>query len=253
MAKAYRDTFRPILPVGYSTMRGNQPVPPTIPLVREVANETDNEEDRNENAADKNAIDAKPILVAAQMDPDDIIAINDLIAGEIVVDLAENLEGNLSAGENEALEISTIPNDHDVNLPTEEGDALELDAAHNNLSESLAEANGTADISGQLIEPNRLICAERNNSREPSTTNDDLSNPTNKTEVKKTEIIDDDIEITYVVGQVLLPSVESTPMIPKNNDVLSGNMPYQAILDRKDVSVLKRRILLCSFLILPFL
>lgn len=67
MAKAYRDTFRPILPVGYSTMRGNQPVPPTIPLVREVANETDDEKDRNENAADKNANDAKPILVAAQM------------------------------------------------------------------------------------------------------------------------------------------------------------------------------------------
>lgn len=153
----------------------------------------------------------------------------------------------------------------DVNHPTEEGDALELDAAHNDLSESLGEANGTgeennvldleatADISGQLIEPNGLICDERNNSREPSTTNDDSSSPTNKTEVKKTEIIDDDIEITYVVGQVLLPSVESTPMIPKNNDLLSGSMPYQAILDRKDVSVLKRTILLCSFLILPFL
>lgn len=85
----------------------------------------------------------------------------------------------------------------DVNHPTEEGDALELDAAHNDLSESLGEANGTgeennvldleatADISGQLIEPNGLICDERNNSREPSTTNDDSSSPTNKTEVKK--------------------------------------------------------------------
>lgn len=49
MAKAFRDTFRLNLPVAYSTMRSNQPVPPTAPLVREVPNEMNHEEEQNEN------------------------------------------------------------------------------------------------------------------------------------------------------------------------------------------------------------
>lgn len=170
-------------------MRSNQPVPPTVPVrdlgnetnIEEESDETDNEEEHSENVDD--ATEAKPILIAVQMDANDVLAIIDLIADENVVDL----EGNLTAEENNEIDQSAITND------------------------------------------NHEQSAANNDSEPPSTTN--------KKEVKKTEIIDDDIEITYVEGQVLLPSVESTPMVPKTNDILSGNMPYQAILDRQDVSI----------------
>lgn len=207
-------------------MQGNQPVPPIAPLAREETNEADNdqeangvndgevnepndEEERNENVHENSDTDSKPILVATEMDPDDVNAINDLNADVGAVDLTVHLD--------------------------EDGDALELDAANDNHSESSSEANGTGADNGDL--------------------SDNENNPgEHQIEVKKTEVLDDDIEITYVEGQVLLPTVESTPMIPKLNDVLSGNIPFQGILDRDDVSIVKRRKKLVVFLlILTFL
>lgn len=159
-AKAFRDTFRPTVPVAYSDMRSNQPVPP---IVLQVANEAPIEEERNENVVEE----AKPILVAAQLDECDIDALNELFTGE-----------NLAANSND-------------------------DDEQNDLS--------NAPISDEQL------------------------SSTNKEKV--TEIIDDDIEMTYDEGQLFLPSVKSTPMVLKNRaDELSGRMPYQAILDYQDVS-----------------
>lgn len=272
-AKAFRDTFRPLLPVAYSNIRSNQPVPPTVPLVHEsvednnddpeedehenVANENDSEENENDIVVDNNDAgpeedeheDAtKPILIAAQMDAYDVIAMNDLIAGANMDDLAQNSEGNID-------EQSDVDEQSEKNDPTAKN--ISLDATNDGLSESLVETNGTgqenhaldedatANDSGQSNEINGIIGAEQENACAPSTSNNDPSSLNNKKEVKKTEVIDDDgdeIEITYVEGQVFLPCVKSTPMLPKPNDLLSGNLPYQAILDRNDVSIVKRPI-----------
>lgn len=72
-----------------------------------------------------------------------------------------------------------------------------------------------------------------------STTIQEQSSSNSNGQVTMTEVIDDDIEMTYVEGQILLPTVQSTPMVVKGNDELSGRMPYQAILDRRDVSMKK--------------
>lgn len=278
-----------MLPVPYSNIRSNQPVPPTVPLVhesvednndavpldRDEANENDSEENENDIVEDN--IDAdpeedehendivesnndadpeedehenatKPILIAAQMDAYDVIAMNDLIAGANMDDLAQNSEGNID-------EESEVDEQSEKNDPTAKN--VSLDATNNGLSESLVETNGTgqennaldedatANDSRQSNETNSIIGAEQENACEPSTSNNDPSSSKNKKEVKKTEVIDDDgdeIEITYVEGQVFLPYVKSTPMLPKPNDLLSGNLPYQAILDGNNVSIVKRSI-----------
>lgn len=67
------------------------------------------------------------------------------------------------------------------------------------------------------------------------------SSSNNNEQVATTEAIDDDLEITYIPGQILLPKVQSTPMVVKGNNELSGRMPYEAILDRRDVSMKNKR------------
>lgn len=49
--------------------------------------------------------------------------------------------------------------------------------------------------------------------------------------------IDDDLEMSFIPGQLVMPKVQSAPMVPKRNDELSGRFPYQAILDHNNVSI----------------
>lgn len=86
-AKAFRGTLRPNLPVAYSNMRTNQPIPPTTLA-------------RNDENVDENAVEAEPILVAVRLHENDIGTINELIlneniAGEDVIDLDSSIEENL--------------------------------------------------------------------------------------------------------------------------------------------------------------
>lgn len=73
-----------------------------------------------------------------------------------------------------------------------------------------------------------------------STSGEQLSE-TNEEQVKTTVEIDEDIEMTYIADQVLLPTVQTTPMVVKRSDELSGKMPFMAILDRQDVSVERKK------------
>lgn len=167
MAKAFRDTFRPQLPVIYFNMRTNQPVPP---IASHVENEIPIEQERSET--DDQTVETKPILIPAQMDECDIAALNELI-------LTEDM-----------------------------GDENDIDP-------------------GEEIDP-------------LSTTTDEQLSSTHEEQVKATEKIDDDIEMTYIVGQILLPTVQSQPLAVKDSDELSGRMPYQGILDHRDVSIEKK-------------
>lgn len=248
------------MPANYSSQRSNQPVPPTKPLVRELANETGVDEQHDEH------FDVKPILEALEMDPDDITALNDLIAGEDAANLVEEILPT----DNDTKQIGALVNEQleDVkvninNLPTEEGDTLGLSTA-NGLSKQNVRANVAGQERGitkkeseQPTESNVIIGAGQesgaSNNDSDQLNKHESASSTIETPVKITEIIDDDIEITFVKGQVLLPAIQSTPMIPKLNDVLSGNMPYQAILDRLNVSIAKRTISLFLFIVLHFL
>lgn len=160
-AKAFRGTLRPNLPVAYSNMRTNQPIPPTTLA-------------QNEHV-DENAVEAKPILVAVQLDENDIEAINELISNE--------------------------------NIAAE--DVIDLDSS---IEENFPDQTG-----------------------EPLSQTDDSHN-----EQQLTETIGE-IEMTYIAGQLPMPTVRSTPMVPKRMDELSGKMPYQAILDRSDVRMKKKK------------
>lgn len=53
------------------------------------------------------------------------------------------------------------------------------------------------------------------------------SNQTANSETLVTEVLEDDIEITYVLGKVIKPKIEEAPLKVKANDLLSGNLPFQ--------------------------
>lgn len=114
--------------------------------------------------------------------------------------------------------------DHD---PVEENDPLELSERANSTNEF---ENNDSSIEA---------AAEANT--------DDHDQLRNNERNTVTEIIDEDIEITFDLRQNLLPIVQSIPMVPKTNDSLSGNIPYQAILDRNDVRLMSLLILLKPF------
>lgn len=96
--------------------------------------------------------------------------------------------------------------------------------AQENTEHHSTDEKGALEINAQLITTNDTenITSAVNNSVDGE---------------KVTVKINEDIEITYTLGQTVLPRIKSTPMIPKINDVLSGNMPFQAILDHKDVRI----------------
>lgn len=53
------------------------------------------------------------------------------------------------------------------------------------------------------------------------------SSQTANSETLVTEVLGDDIEITYVLGKAMKPKIEEAPLKVKANDLLSGNLPFQ--------------------------
>lgn len=147
------------MPVDYSGVPGNQPIPP-------LPNEEPTEQDTNANA-----VETKPILMQSNLEQSDVDAMNELI-------FAETLGGD---------------------------NMIDLD-------ESIGNNSGNLNQSSALIDPLSLETIEKIR-------------------------IDDDLEMSFIPGQLVMPKVQSAPMVPKRNDELSGRFPYQAILDHNNVSI----------------
>lgn len=238
-AKHFRDQFRPLLPVDYFGLDVNQPIPANFVNVN-----------ADPVVASTNNLEAKPMLVMEEMDEHDAMAINELMVEENWI-----VDGEQSDIETEEIELAAQTDDaDDFNELASNSDNNGSNIAHdteNNPSNTGFESlilQEQADH-GSVEENDPLELSERANSTNEFENNDSsiavaeantdehdhLRNDERNT---VTEIIDEDIEITFDLRQKLLPKVQSIPMVPKINDSLSGNIPYQAILDRNDVRLI---------------
>lgn len=176
-------------------------------ITNEENNESVNNTENVENVEHVGAgIEAKPMLITAQLNESDIMAFNELIDEGNLYGVSEVVEQNISFnGSNEIVngkETTSTDNVENVDLNS---NSLSL-IAQENIGHDTAEEPDNATENAIAMK-------------------------------QVTETIDEEVEMTFTVGQKFLPSVQTTPMIPKANDTLTGNMPYQAILNHQDVSI----------------
>lgn len=271
-AKQYCNRFRPVLPVPYNpNILNNQPTPPNNVDGQNIENEQENEQENDansENSGNDNEVgesdepisendqeiglesaendhqssdaEQKFVLAPVNLDQSDIIALDSLFDIE---DFSSDGE-NLAVGGFESLDNTT----------------------HQNPPQFEAEDNGSAINENQTNEMNsnhsnnQII--DTTNSQEPN--NDDTTNGEADENVSNEEInillrsykpaenekvaltqdgriaitkaIDDELEMTFVLGEQLLP-IEDRFQI-KMNDALSGNMPFQENVHIKHDNIL---------------
>lgn len=170
----------------------NQPAPPNVSPSGEQQSEGSDEED-------------KFMLPTVDMDPSDAMALDDIVADDSTDNFTNNQNENVAE-------------------PTESNELTEQDESENELNletsqtsepatENYTVAIDTVRHSNSLLQP--YIPAGNENV--------DL-NENGQTLI--TRVFDDEMEMTYIYGQKLCAK-KNDPYRTKENDVLSGNLPFQ--------------------------
>lgn len=175
-----------------------------------------------ENAAAVTDNENKPALLPLQMDEDDVMAMNELFN--------EAAPGCSNTGN------EYVPQSNDADASTQNNFTDEFDFIINStqmtfetdIDEEKAAipmvATEISNQSDQMNDSHKNVSSSHNSSQSSNTDE----------EIKVTEIVGD-IEVTYCVGQKIMPQIVFVPMPIKTYDVLSGNIPYRGICDRDDV------------------
>lgn len=247
-AKRYRDTFRPVLPVGYYEERNNnRPTPPNVPPPRAEQNDTENGNMRDNNTP------AAQIVLPRHEERNETVNATALNVANIGIENGANA-ANAVEHDDEIRNPENVstPNLEFVNVGVDTKPVLlpvEMDEDDVMALNELIDAEDVAIVENVSIDPlleNEQGSADGTsgieanvsaNSEDIIVDNAQMNNNDGANGVEHvTEIIGEDIEITFPVGQMFKPSVHTIPMATKANDLLSGNMLYEAILDRNDVS-----------------
>lgn len=178
------------------------------------------------------------------MDEDDLVAfdylVNDAendIEDPIGIGQSPNEDANDNVGQNGNIVDGTSSNvsaaavsEHDQS--TENGVNCQ-NVAENNMNENIRDDNGIGvpigieqsaneDANDENVD-HSIVVATGNNGQALENSHSDNLNGT-----KVTEKIDDEIEITYVLGQKIFARAED-PYEVKKNDVFSGNRPFKEV------------------------
>lgn len=228
-ARKYRDQFRAVLPVSYNpNSTVNQPAPPN-----RINNEIDQNDSQNneisgiETDNQNTDVEEKLVLAPVNLDEGDNIALDSLLVLEGFVDVDDEETSTGSADnsihqdnendEENASESATIDNQlaqMKTNNSFNQNSERTTSREQNNEELSVSEPN--QNVSQE--ESNSFLCSYKPNNGEKVTVCENG-------QIKITQFIDEEVEMTYIHGQKLQAMKDRFQV--KMNDPLSGNLPFQ--------------------------